>query len=311
MPVVLVVAIQLRGCHDLEYRKMRVFVLGLALLAVTPVAVAGHCDDKARPKQFNKDTAMEAVFCEYNRAHGGTLIPLENTAQWDISSSDTLATPLITATYQEGNSSKGVLAVQRQMLEPTGEPVSSHGQGAIISIYVFKHDGTSWVFEKGKKNATEAGTWGNAPSGKLAKIGPEKHGLVFESSWVGQGYIVSSAFIMALSEKEISVVGDFDTGQSNSGACEDDPMERNEMVGACWDYEGKVEFIEKRETPYYMLRIAYSGTKQKEENDRDEVTPKSIPECYIFTGSKYVTAKDRDCVKGKAVESREIFGVTP
>lgn len=288
---------------------MNIATLGLVLLMVTPVAVAGRCEDKAKPKQFNKDTAMEAIFCEYNREHGGTLIPLKNTANWDAKNSETLATPILAATYKEGNVQKGVLALQRQMLESTGESVMSHGQQAIISVYVFKFDGTSWVFEKGKMNATEAGTHGHAPGGRLAKIGPEKYGLIFEGGWTGQGYDISYAFIINLSEQTILDAGNFDTGQSNSGTCADDPKERDTMVGACWDYEGRPEFIAIQESPYYMLRIAYHGTESKDINDRDKITPKNDPICYTFTGSKYADTKDRNCANYKALDASEIFGV--
>jgi len=275
-----------------------------------PLAMADQCEDSAKPKQFNKDTAMEAIFCEYNREHGGTLLPLENTRSWDIRSSDTLVTPILTATYLEGNVQKGVLALQRQMLESTGEPVASHGQQATVSVYVFRFDGERWVFEKGKTTATEAGTYGSAPDGRLAKIGPDKYGILFEGGWAGQGYFTSYALIVNLSGQTILEAGAFDTGQSNSGACAEEPEQQEGAIGACWSYEGRPEFIAAQGSPYYMLRIAYQGTESGDVNLPEEVAPKDDPVCYTLTGRKYVEARDPSCASYQALDAGAIFGGT-
>ena len=296
-----------RSRGEWGHRKMNIATLGFVMLMLSPVALAGKCEDKAKPKLFTKDTGMEAIFCEYNREHGGTLIPLINTAKWDAMNSDTLVTPTLAATYKVGNMQKGVLVLQRQMLERNGEPVSSHGQTAIISVYVFNFDGTSWVFEKGKLNVTEAGSWGEAGGGSLAKIGPDKYGLFFNSAGSGQGYDESGAFIIDLSEKNFLVAGSFTFSESNSGTCSDDPKEQEDSIVACWSYDGKPEFISMQDSPHYMLRISYGGTEINT-NSRDEIVPKNRPICYTFAGNQYVVTKDRNCANYKALDVSVIFG---
>ena len=280
---------------------MNNIILGLMLILIAPMAVATQCEDLAEPKHFNSDTAMEAIFCKYNREHGGTLLPLKNTAQWNAKNATILATPILAVTYRENGEHKGVLAVQRQqMLEETGEPVISHAQSAIISVYVFKYNGSRWVFEKGKMEVSDAGSYGSAPDGKLVKLGPEKYGLWFEGSYTGQGYSNDFAFIINLSAKKVLETGNFDTGQSNEGACVDDK--------ACWGYEGKPEFIAVPDFTYYMLRIAYQGTEVAKISD-DKIVSKNNRLCYVYAGDKYVETKDKNCANYKALSIHNIFGI--
>lgn len=216
-------------------------------------------------------------------------------------------TPTLAATYKEGNVQRGVLVLQRQMLESTGEPLSSHAQPATISVYIFKFDGTNWVYEKGKKNVLEAGSWGNAPGGSLAKIGSEKYGLYFNTGWGGQGYHSSGAFIININDKNFIEAGNFNLSEDNSGTCSDDPKEQDGSIVACWGYKGETEFISKPDAVYYMLRISYDGTEFKNINGRDKIVRKNKPICYTYTGNKYVVNKDHNCASYTALDMKEIF----
>jgi hypothetical protein len=289
---------------------MKILVLALlcSSLLFSSTAMAGRCEDLAKPKSFNKHTAMEAIFCEYNRTQGGTLLPLKYTQAWNAKKAETLATPILAATYRENGVRKGVIAIQRQMLE-NGEPYMSHATTAVISVYVFKHDGSTWVFEKGKRAVTNAGAHGFASGGKLVKLGQEKYGLWFEGGDIHQGYTTDYAFIIALSESKIRHFGAFDTGQTNQGACSDDPAERGNFVNACWGYEGLPEFIKAQDSDYYIFRIKYQGTEAPDFNDTNKIVPKNEPVCYTTTGEKYLELKDRACAPYKALDVRVNFGI--
>lgn len=289
---------------------MKIFVLGLLCCSLlnSTAAMAGRCEDLAKPKSFNKHTAMEAIFCEYNRTQGGTLVPLKHTQAWNAKQAETLATPILAATYRENTTRKGVVAIQRQMLE-NGEPYMSHATAPIISVYVFKHDGSRWVFEKGKREVSNAGAHGFAPGGKLVKLGREKYGLWFEGGDIHQGYTNDYAFIIALSDSKVRQIGTFDTGQTNRGACSENPEERGNLVNTCWGYEGQPEFIKVQGSDYYMFRIKYQGTEAPDVNNTDKVVPKNEPVCYKKTGGNYLELKDRECASYKALDVRVIFGV--
>ena len=130
---------------------------------------------------------MAAVFCEYDRAKGGTLLPIEYTATWDMTRAEYLATPLLAATYVEGGIDKGVLVVQRQIIVEN-EVAWSHATSAVVSVYVFKRAGARWQFEKGAKEALDAGAKGNAAGAELIKLGDDRFGLWFEGGDIHQGY---------------------------------------------------------------------------------------------------------------------------
>ena len=251
---------------------------------------------------------MEAIFCEYNRAHGGTLLPVRHTQSWNAKKAETLATPILVATYTESGVKKGVVVIQRQQLD-SGEPRMSHATGATISAYVFKHDGSKCVFEKGRLKVSYAGAHGFAPGGKLVKLGQDKYGLWFEGGDIHQGYTNDYAFVVTLSEPQVLEVGNFDTGQSNRGACSDDPKERGPFTGACWGYEGRPEFIKVNGRDYYTLRISYQGTEEQDSNNRVKIVPKDKSLCYTKTSDKYVELKDTTCADHSALDAHDAFGI--
>lgn len=276
---------------------MKRAVLFVAAFVLATQARADDCTKLAKPSVFNGVTAMRAIFCYYNAKHGGTLLPRVYTAGWKERDAQMLATPLVVATYEEGGKRKGVLAVQRQMIDvETGTPDTTHAEQPVISVYVFGYNGTQWVYEKGKKDVTEAGTFGVAPEGRLVRLGRDKHGLWFDGSDTDQGNNGEYAFIIDLSTPRPAVSSTFDTGQDNSGTCSDDPKEWDGVInGACWVYQATPAFIDVPGAAYYMLRLTYKGTEAKDYAHPGETVPKNNSVCYGLSGQKYVPLKDDRC----------------
>lgn len=73
----------------------------LLIFALPTTALAGRCEELAKPREFTADTAMEAIFCEYDRAQQGTLLPLPATRGWQLGKASQLAIPHLTRTYSE------------------------------------------------------------------------------------------------------------------------------------------------------------------------------------------------------------------
>ena len=237
---------------------------------------------------------MAAVFCEYDRAKGGTLLPIALTKTWDTKSAEYLLTPMLAATYVEGGVEKGVLVVQRQIIVES-EVATSHATTAVVSVYVFRHAGARWQFEKGTKEALDAGHNGLAPSAELIRLGDDRFGLWFEGGDIHQGYTYASAYLVTLSTARIAQAGDFDLGQGNSGTCSNDPKERVDGIHACWEYESTRQFVRVSGNPYYTIRIAYKGTENPDPTDDEQIAPKNDPVCYAFADDEYGEVEDAKC----------------
>jgi hypothetical protein len=279
-------------------------VLVAVTAALLPFAArADRCAQLAKPKVFNKASAMLAIFCEYDAEHDGTLIPVRFTKDWQTRGARVLATPLLVATYHERGIRKGVLAVQRQDLDEDGEPIMGHAVSATISIYVFREQEESFVFEKGARNATATGAHGTAPGGRLMRLGTDRTGIWFEGGDVHQGYTNDYALVFSLSDPSIVHLGTFDTGQSNSGACPEAPWGHED----CWGYEGHPELVPVPGDPFAILRIRYEGTEKPESSDR--ITSKNVNVCYARRGDRYEVLDTPFCNQRQAGPEFPVFGV--
>ena len=276
---------------QMKYKKSLILIfVVLVLLGGTAAVLFRHeAVDPAKPVVFNADTAMLAIFGTYNEKQHGVLLPEANTSKWNMKGAETLATALLTATYEEGGKKKAVLALQRQdILE--GEVVESHATAPVISVYIFAHDGKQWVFEKGKKEVTSAGSHGSAPGSKLIRLGQDKYGLLFEGGDVHQGYTNDYAFLISLSDVKPGKVLDLDTGASNSGTCSDDPADQGEgsILKACWERTGKISFLQNGKDDYFVLKL----TSLSNEDADDKRKMKKTEQYYVRTAGGYKLSKD-------------------
>ncbi len=268
-----------------SYLKVPILI---TLLSLASVAMAAEEKKSARPTVFNRDTAMLAVYGEYNEQHKGTLGPVQYTNSWDMKNASVLATPIMAATYTEGGIRKGVIAIQRQTIL-NGEVVDSHATAAGISVYVFAFNGKEYVFEKGKQTVTEAGAHGSAPGGTLIKIGRDKYGLLFEGGDIHQGFTNDYTFIISLSTPTPAVVVELETGESYND----------------WVWEGKIEFIEDTTKDHFVLKVTSQGTKQ--EINEDKSRPLNKVEYYVYDNGKYQPITDKKYATYKTVALKEIY----
>jgi hypothetical protein len=268
-------------------------------LSLPASASADRCGDLATPVIFDEHTAMQAVICEYNRDMGGTLLPPEHTAAWNLARAETLATPMLAATYRERGTRKGVLVVQRQMLYE-GEPAWGHAQTAVVSVYVFSLTGKRWTIER---HAEET----------LVMTGPDRFGLWFVGGDMGQGYTFDYAYLVPLSDGPIAEAGRFELGASNSGACSDDPKERDTSIHACWSWETTAEFVRVPGRANDLLRLTAKGNESADQNDVDRITAKTDVVCYARSGGTYAAVNDPTCggYRGVARADSLDVGETP
>jgi hypothetical protein len=275
-------------------------------LDLSSAGAADRCADLAKPSIFDEHTAMAAVFCEYDGAKGGTLLPVEHTKTWDMAHAESLAAPMLAATYVESGVEKGVLVVQRQTISE-GEIEISHATSAVVSVYVFKHVGSVWQFEKGAKEALEAGANGTAPGAELIKLGDNKFGLWFQGGDIHQGYIDAYAYIVTLSTPTIAKVAELVMGQGNPGACSDNPKERSDVIHKCWDYKGRRDLVRVKGQEYFTLRIAYKGTDSLDVTDDKAIVAKNDPVCYDFLDGEYAEMDDPDCKGYQPLPEKDVL----
>ncbi|WP_423019502.1 hypothetical protein [Undibacterium sp. Di27W] len=260
--------------------------------------------DIAKPEVFNADTAMLAIFGTYNQKQQGVLLPEENTVQWDMKQADTLVRPLLVASYTEAGKQKGVLAMQRQQLLE-GAAINSHATSAMISVYIFAYDGKQWIFEKGKKEVTEAGAFGEAPGGRLIRLGQDKYGLLFSGGDVHQGYTNDYAFIISLSDAKPLKVLELNMGESNSGTCTDVVEEQEGMMQACWENTGKISFLQNAAEPYYVIKLTTIGNNLPENGSRP--ANKKQDEYFVHTAGAYKASKEQRLKAAKTVPDEVVY----
>ena len=222
-----------------------------------------------------------------------------------MSRAEYLATPILATTYVESGVEKGVLVVQRQSIYES-EIVTSHATSAVVSVYVFTHAGAVWQFEKGAKEALDAGANGNAPGASLIRLGDNKFGLSFQGGDIHQGYTNAYAYIVTLSRPTIAQVAELDMGQGNPGACSDNPKERSDVIHKCWDYKGRRDLVRVKGQEYFTLRIAYKGTDTLDVTDDNQIFAKNDPVYYDFLDGEYAEMDDPACKGYKPLSDKDV-----
>lgn len=284
-------------------RAVRVLSIALAL-AMPSLAMAGRCEDLARPVVFNGDTAMEAIFCEYDRAHRGTLLPLSATAGWQIGKADYLATPHFATTYLEGGVRRGVLVVQRQSVFD-GRVADSHATPAGISVYVFRHDGSRWVFEKGRRDVKEDGSNGIAPTPRLVRLGDHRMGLWFEGGAFAMGAGVTYVWVASLSDEDIPILGEFTTAENDGNHC---GAPQDGFPRPCPGYESRTEFLRIDGDEGYVLRIRSTGTRRRQTGGYEgELISANSVTCHRLVGARYVKTQVPGCADRVALPEKQVF----
>jgi hypothetical protein len=260
----------------------RLPILGLLLCFS---ACASEELNSPTPAVFTEETAMRAIYGGYSVERKGTILSQE---VYPTGKVEILASAILTRTYVEASVNKGVLVVQRQSFDENGRNMAAHPEGADISVYIFRHDGTKWVFEKGKKTVVNTGSFGEAPAAGLIKLGAEKYGVLFEPSYQQMGYVSTDIFIVGISEPEINVIlTELDMSGDNEAS---DICIEDEAAGKCWRYQADLNFFEKRGSDYYVIEHKLGGTSQGEGTT---IIPIDGIKYYEKSASKYQPSASR------------------
>jgi hypothetical protein len=244
---------------------------------------------------------MEAVFCDYDRGHHGTLLPLSATKGWQIRRAEQLLTPHLATTYVEGVAQKGVLVVQRQRLNG-GEVENGLPAEVDLSVYVFRFDGTRWVFEKGNKSAVRTGRHGFAQPCGLVRLGSSGFGLLVPGASGNRGYWFFHVAVVPLSSGPVREAGVFKMGENNSGTC---GTSSGTDFGPCYESKGTLEFLDDGGAGHWLLRHRISGTGAKD--SQGPVTPVNSTTCHRLGAAGYTEVQAGGCDQPESVRARVTY----
>lgn len=158
-----------------------------------------------------------------------------------------------------------------------------HACAPMVGGATFSQVGNDWQLDNETRYVALMGSFGNAPAGKLIKIGPEKYGVVFRDAYMAQGTGGESLILIAEVEgtlRELLRLSEFSGDNSGSGC-----NEGSEIAGPCWKYSSKVDFQPGTNPDYFDIKVTTSGTKL---NDAGEVREVNAVRRYKFTQGHYV-----------------------
>jgi hypothetical protein len=147
---------------------------------------------------------------------------------------------------------------------------------------IFVQSGNTWRVEtKNISNTVDyIGSWGHAPDGRLAKIGPDKYGFLFFPANDQQGYFGTSLRLYAERAGQIKLIASFDGFYERYG----------EFPGQAWPplgHESVYQFKPGQNTGYYDLYIDTTGACNGDAPFQQATCGFRV---YTFNGSEYVQA---------------------
>lgn len=151
-----------------------------------------------------------------------------------------------------------------------------------IAGATFTKTGTGWRLDAFTKFIVTAGGYGAPPEGELAKIGPDRTGVLMTSTYEGQGISEGGFLLIAEHAGKLSmalaVPGAFG---DNSGDCGKD-------LGPCYEFKSSTEFVPGTNPDWFDFLVTTTGTQK---NDRGKIVSAKRKQRFTFRDGKYEAAK--------------------
>ncbi len=170
---------------------------------------------------------------------------------------------------------------------------TSWGEGSgrqcniVVGATVFAKRGGKWDVESSNRYLASAGTYGGPPERvEFVRIGPQKHGVILETSDLNQGYSGTSAkLIMPLGMDFREVWGE-NISRDNAGACSDDEQERNErgISERCYQSYATYQFVHGSNAEYFDILVVSQGTSADSER---KIVSANWKKLYRFIDGEY------------------------
>lgn len=225
------------------------------------------------------ELAMKLLYPEYDYKRGRAPVQFDDLEeQSPIVEGDVFAKPFFTKAYTESGKDKFIV-----MTAAGPEENGCHACSPVIGVAGFVKTESGWKVEFAHKSIGNysAGGFGEPPSAKLAKIGPDKHGVVFEQGYMGQGSASGEAEVLATIDHVFRQVAEFPTLQDTSAAM----LEREEYVSVT----GRYSFVPGPNSDFYDIRVVYRGKRAVGKGRSAVIRPFSKTVVYHFNGTEYTT----------------------
>lgn len=160
------------------------------------------------------------------------------------------------------------------------EGADCHACPAAIGVLTFTHNGDRWDLNLADKVVTRMGSYGEAPTPALLKVGPEKYVLSFSPGDLGQGITSNSEILIGEINNKLGMLLELhDIAGDNGGNCGDD-------LGPCWEFTSKFDYLPGKNPDFYDIKVTYSGTKWSETEDK-KVEPNNKVQTFTLVKDKY------------------------
>jgi hypothetical protein len=199
--------------------------------------------------------------------------------------------------FEDGLHRYHSIFIKTQITEKeSGEVYGGHADAPIISAVVYRYQNNRWKLVSKQKNIGVFGSWGNAPDIKQGQLLPLAKGntaLLLNISYSGQGYTNTGKAIYSYYENNWVQVGYLQTGGDNEGVCDDERLDNDELLFACWRFSGNIKLAKDNiGEDYPDLVVHRKGTMS---GKKGRIIPVK-DSMYIFNGEEYVEVKEDEPV---------------
>jgi len=200
-------------------------------------------------------------------------VDLDPIATWEQQAQADGFEPLLKKKFIQNNQDKQILIYSRSDCE-------AHACGATLKGAVFVKPDNSWQLETAAEKMTEVGSYGQAPEAKLIQVGHDHYGVLFTGSEVHMGYTTDYAMLITSVEGALQPVLLVNTGQTNSGTCDNSSTE----LANCYHYQVDLKFVAGDHPQYYDIHATRKGT---EADPQGHIVPVKETKVFTFMNDQY------------------------
>lgn len=262
-----------------------------ALVLSVGAATFFYLQPKSQPQEIVKPAAVEAP--------KAVQLPSNATALHDMfgvtdpsgkikTAYDKLTSLWFEQSFKDGDDNLHVKFYKTQSLDEEGKPMDSHATSVDVGAITYKQIAGQWQVISKQTKFGEFGQWGDAPEAKarILQLSPGVVALMVDDGNGMGGYNVEGKTLIAFSKGSWRDVGFVETGNDNSGACDETPPLAGEewVIGPCYSSKGIISVATGSTSEYPDLLVTRTGTQQNEHGG-PIVPAENVT--YIFKDGKY------------------------
>ncbi|MDQ7090140.1 MAG: hypothetical protein Q9M50_05775 [Methylococcales bacterium] len=280
-----------------SHRTVVVIVLMISLSSILTIALYFHSEDNSEPivAEFPLPAHVNVLKKPTVSAALTALFAMEVANNKVNVNDQTLASFWFEHPFDDGLHKYHAIFIKNQMVDSeTHDIYGSHADAPVISAVVYRLTGAQWVLVSKQKNIGSFGSWGDTPTIKRVNFLPLAKGnmaLLLDISYSGQGYTNSGKTIFAYHEDAWAQLGYLQTDGDNSGVCDDETEEEDELLSACWLFKGKITLAEPIDNDDYPDVIVKRTGTMSDENG--QIIPVKNSR-YAFNGEEYLEISEMD-----------------